>query len=1584
MDPEELKQLSRSLNSRKGFLTKACARATEYLKTFKPEQGLNPGPEHLVRIKALLAEMVNQKDKTEASFAELEKYTEPTREEQLTGVSKNYALIEKQMDTFHKTSAEIQEILGKIELQAKSAGSKSDEALRPTTKLTLKFTATQLEQFITQLKAYFNCTHYANSRLPTQRAVAYNLIDGELLTMLKSRETELTTVFAEDEPTVNEKKVPSLETMIRDAFLTAYPRCQRKMDLFKFRQSGNTELFQTFVSRFETVLQTAEFDKMNLQEIKKYLFVSSIVNEDLRKEIIKTETEKGPACTYEDLLEVGRKFDLTNSTIQSYAKVKAAKNEAKGTRSKTDDKGKKDKADKGKKKKCFRCGKEDHKPDDCRHKTTKCRYCEKQGHIDSACYKKQKAEGKDDKAGKGGATPATPAPKVAASLVRVRQALATVRTPCSDSQMLFEALNEQFRLNKKFLPKLAQRRVGEVRILAAGKRKPKASASMPTPVDAEYDEVGLPVVERALPTPPTTVRVIPKEGQAFDLTALPDSGAQITMIAEDIANRFGLPKWPSTIDMVGIEEKPGEPGLTVYDTCPIILAFGSRRVVVRNAKIGSFMHPGTMCIDWQSLQHLRVIPVINQTPDDVVSIDLIEAGSCGPLEALMAKYPDVFVDTLDESKAIKGPKMHVHMKTDIPVRPLNISSTKAVPINLQKAADQALEGLISAGIIKPIEPGKVTTWCSRGFWVPKGDGKSVRLVTDYVHLNRYVRRPVHPFMAAYHCLMSIPPHAEVFIAADACQGYHQIELDEESSLLTTFLLPQGRFRYLRAPMGLSASSDEWCSRSDACLVGADNAIKLVDDILTFGKDLHEAVSSFEVIVRNCSSLGICLSKKKLVCGEKVKFAGFMVSKNGVEPHPDTLAAIKQFPEPEDRTAVRSFLGLANTLGKFIPDMNPLCARMRELTKDKVHFLWLPEHQKDFDRAKDILTGPLLVRHYDPDMVTELITDASRLHGLGFVLLQHDGKDPKRYLIMAGSRPLTSAERNYATCEIECMGIVFGCEKASHYLLGCELFHVLTDHNPLLGVFRKPLSEVGNARLLRLRERLAKYNFELSYIEGKKNLIADSLSRYPINFSAEPDVQLSGNDTVIDESRDLAEVRAVFALTAADDPSFQCIYDNIDSDYADLIAAIRAGLHESERKTLPGSHALRRIVPAGLWPHLSVVDGLVVLNAHRVVVPRNCVSEILSLLHEGHPGISKMARTARRFYYWAGMSKDCQNEVAGCPQCQLFQPSKPHANMGEEGQSIPTGPMHRVNADMAEHAGKDYLVFVDAWSGFPWVQRVTSTTSSALINAFERVFSEAGFGYPQILRTDGARNFESAEVKQWCAAHGIRFETSSPYNHEANGQAEVTVKTVKALLDKADGKWDTFRDSLLAFRITCRPDGYSPSDLFFARVIKTKLPVLPVNLEPNVAAQVEGGAKRLAQKQGTYDHSGAEKQHLERFKVGVKVFLQNPLTHLWDTTGVIEEICASRRTFMVKDQEGVTRRRNLRFLRIVPDAYEAKQAGEISAETEPKSGIPKIQIKDDVATQRPDRQTKAKMNEPRRSERLQAKSVSLLRLKRKGR
>ena len=101
----------------------------------------------------------------------------------------------------------------------------------------------------------------------------------------------------------------------------------------------------------------------------------------------------------------------------------------------------------------------------------------------------------------------------------------------------------------------------------------------------------------------------------------------------------------------------------------------------------------------------------------------------------------------------------------------------------------------------------------------KGDGNSVRLVTDYTKLNSFVERPVHPFPSVIDILQAIPASARLFAKFDAVNGYFQIPLDEPSSRLTTFLLSSGRYRYLRIPQGLNASSDEWCRRSDAVVPG---------------------------------------------------------------------------------------------------------------------------------------------------------------------------------------------------------------------------------------------------------------------------------------------------------------------------------------------------------------------------------------------------------------------------------------------------------------------------------------------------------------------------------------------------------------------------------------------------------------------------------------------------------------------------------------------------------------------------------------------------------------------------------------------
>ena len=132
--------------------------------------------------------------------------------------------------------------------------------------------------------------------------------------------------------------------------------------------------------------------------------------------------------------------------------------------------------------------------------------------------------------------------------------------------------------------------------------------------------------------------------------------------------------------------------------------------------------------------------------------------------------------------------------------PYRVSAPRPISLRFQKPANSEIALYIKSGIIIPCD--EPTDWCSPAFFVPKGDGKRVRLVTDYTRLNKFVVRRVHPFLSVSDIVQSIPASSTCFAKLDATHGYFQIPLNEEASRLTPFLLPSGRYRYLRAPMGL--------------------------------------------------------------------------------------------------------------------------------------------------------------------------------------------------------------------------------------------------------------------------------------------------------------------------------------------------------------------------------------------------------------------------------------------------------------------------------------------------------------------------------------------------------------------------------------------------------------------------------------------------------------------------------------------------------------------------------------------------------------------------------------------------------------
>ena len=170
-------------------------------------------------------------------------------------------------------------------------------------------------------------------------------------------------------------------------------------------------------------------------------------------------------------------------------------------------------------------------------------------------------------------------------------------------------------------------------------------------------------------------------------------------------------------------------------------------------------------------------------------------------------------------------------------------------------------------------------WISPMSFAPKPDG-SVRLVADLVYLNRYVKRPIHPFMSPKDILAQIDPEAEWFAVLDAKSGYWQVELDQESRKYTTFLTKWGLYRYKRAPMGLASSGDVFCQRTDEALAGITGIHKLVDDILVMGTTKKELLARIEQVLKRCEENQITLSDSKQQLGQEVRFAGHVVSNHG--------------------------------------------------------------------------------------------------------------------------------------------------------------------------------------------------------------------------------------------------------------------------------------------------------------------------------------------------------------------------------------------------------------------------------------------------------------------------------------------------------------------------------------------------------------------------------------------------------------------------------------------------------------------------------------------------------------------------------
>ena len=324
--------------------------------------------------------------------------------------------------------------------------------------------------------------------------------------------------------------------------------------------------------------------------------------------------------------------------------------------------------------------------------------------------------------------------------------------------------------------------------------------------------------------------------------------------------------------------------------------------------------------------------------------------------------------------------------------------------------------------------------------------------------------------------------------------YHQDEVEPKDRFKTVFVTHRGlniynvmRFGLCNAP----ATFQRLMKKIIGTLIGCGVLVYL-DDVLIYAKTSEELLDNLSKVLKYLAKAGLkCKASKCSVFTQKVHNLGHIISMEGINPEPTKLEKISKWPKPEKGTKFASFLGLCNYYRDLIPNFAHISCPLYKVSRSSI-VEWTPELNFSFDKLKQQLLEPWIVRMPDPQRDFILETDGSRIV-LGPVLKQKLDETGLEHPVGFVSRSLTYSERNYVAYELEMYAVVRAVEHFRMFLHGKE-FLVRTDHSAIRNLLRRDVPPTN--RVERWILRVSEYTFQMVYQRGQDNVIADVLSRLP--------------------------------------------------------------------------------------------------------------------------------------------------------------------------------------------------------------------------------------------------------------------------------------------------------------------------------------------------------------------------------------------------------------------------------------------------------------------------------------------------------
>jgi len=872
--------------------------------------------------------------------------------------------------------------------------------------------------------------------------------------------------------------------------------------------------------------------------------------------------------------------------------------------------------------------------------------------------------------------------------------------------------------------------------------------------------------------PPYMINITIKypNGVVSDVTALIDTGSPVSLLKSTIVN-YVSGVVPPKSDLVGINQSKLSvvdqfsadilhtdldtpininfhvvPNDTIKSDCLLGRNFLSHPRIILSVENGRFLINFKKKSDNISFEEILSINYNNEGNNDL-DIDLnIESTLT---ENVKIKIKQIFKDSyLSTSSNIVNndnnihPEMIIQLKSDkqFYFRPRRLS------FHEKECLQKILDNMLNKKIIRPSK----SEYSSPIVLVKKKNG-DYRLCVDYRELNKLIMKDRFP-LPLIDDNIDLLKGKKYFTCLDLKDGFHHVNMAEDSIKYTSFITPLGQYEFLKMPFGLATGPScfsRFIQDIFSEFIREKEVIVYFDDIMIATESIEEHLDLLTrvlCVMRN-NQLEIRLDKSEfLKC--QVVYLGYSVNQLGIRPNPKNICIVQNYPVPKNHKELQSFIGLASYFRRFVPDFAIIAKPLYHLLKKGIIFEFGEEQLRSFDSIKEKLGAQPLLAIYDPKATTELHCDASS-YGYGAILLQKQ-TDDKFHPIFYYSHRTTDTESRYHSYELEMLAIVNAIKRFHVYLLGIH-FKIVTDCNSVtLTLQRKDI----NPRIARWAMFLQNYSYVIEHRPGSRMQHVDALSRCKQVMVLEA---CTFNQTL--------------AINQGTDPDIKTIFECLEKSEHPLFE-LRNGL--VYRKS---NERLLFYVPAGMCEQ----------------VIRSCHDEMC------HVGESKTIELIKQVYWFPKLAERVKKYINSCLKCIIFSPKEGKGegllNLIDKGNK----PFQTIHID---HFGpinqtkgrfKHILVIVDAFSKFLTLYPVRTVAAKEACSRLLQYFKY--YSKPFKIISDRGSCFRSETFQEFCQMHEIKHIKTAVGSPSSNGQVERYNRGLPVMLSKLmhehSNNWDEY-------------------------------------------------------------------------------------------------------------------------------------------------------------------------------------------------